>query len=64
MIFLPERMLSDRMLLNFLQVGHFHVNRSADLVQDRDAVHLSTTGAGHCELEDSSTGQKRSFCVL
>ena len=31
MIF-PERMLSDRMFLNFLQVGHFQVNRSADLV--------------------------------
>ena len=50
-----------KMYMNFLQVGHFQVNRSADLVS---AVHLSATGAGQCGLRDSLTGQERSCCVL
>ena len=64
-IFFPEIMLSDCMFLNFLQVGHFQMKRSANLgLSAGDAVHESSAGAGHHGLEDASTGQERSCCIF
>ena len=52
---------------NLLAGWELQVNRSVDLVLVQGmlfSVHLSTTGACLCGLEDSSIGQERSCRVL